>query len=111
MRPDVRRVSQLKEVWQMANPKRRRSDQAPIQPVVPQSGSRQGRAREPWVVQCASRLVDIDRDLSYDNAVEIALAAKEFERTGAMEPGAAAEFVANEMSKPEGLRFERRRAS
>jgi hypothetical protein len=55
--------------------------------------------------------VDINRDLSYDDAVEIALAAKEFERTGAMEPGAAAEFVANEMSKPEGLRFERRRAS
>jgi hypothetical protein len=56
-------------------------------------------------------MVDINRDLSYDDAVEIALAAKELERTGVMESDAAAEFLANEMRKSEGLRFACRRAS
>jgi hypothetical protein len=67
-------------------------------------------AEMPWIIRCASRLVDFERDLPYDEAVKIARAMKAFERTGAMEPDAAVEFVAHEMHKSGSPRFERRAA-
>ena len=65
----------------------------------------------PWVVRCASRLIELDGELGFYEAAEIAVAMLNFERTGAMAPEAAAEFVAQQMSSPQGPRLDRRVAS
>ena len=63
-----------------------------------------------WILRCAARVVEIDAELSREEALEMARCMHDFERTGAMEPEAAADFVASEMRKSGRTRFERRSA-
>lgn len=61
-----------------------------------------------WCDRCATRLTEIDRDISSEEALQIAQEVFAFERTRAMNPEAAADFVSFEMSRPDRGRFERR---
>jgi len=61
-----------------------------------------------WRKRCAQRMSELDPDLTRSEAERLALDVHAFERTRAMEPEAAAEFVSIEMSRPERAPFERR---
>ncbi len=61
-----------------------------------------------WRTRCAQRIAEIDQDLSRVEAERLAKDVYAFERTRAMSPEAAAEFVAVEMSRPDRAPFERR---
>ena len=61
-----------------------------------------------WRNRCAQRIAEIDRDMSRIEAERLAKDVWAFERTRAMSPEAAAEFVAVEMSRPDRAPFERR---
>lgn len=61
-----------------------------------------------WCDRCARRLVELDRKLTRNEAQAIAEDVHAFERTRVMEPEAAADFVATEMTRPDRQRFERR---
>ena len=61
-----------------------------------------------WRNRCAQRIAEIDQDLSRIEAERLAKDVYDFERTRAMSPEAAAEFVAVEMSRPDRAPFERR---
>lgn len=61
-----------------------------------------------WRNRCAQRIAEIDQDLSRVEAERLAKDVYAFERTRAMSPEAAAEFVAVEMSWPDRAPFERR---
>ena len=61
-----------------------------------------------WRNRCAQRIAEIDQDLSRVEAERLAKDVYAFERTRAMSPEAAAEFVAVEMSRPDRAPFERR---
>ena len=61
-----------------------------------------------WRNRCAQRIAEIDQDLSRSEAERLAKDVYAFERTRAMSPEAAAEFVAVEMSRPDRAPFERR---
>ena len=61
-----------------------------------------------WRNRCAQRIAEIDQDLSRIEAERLAKDVWAFERTRAMSPEAAAEFVAVEMSRPDRAPFERR---
>ena len=61
-----------------------------------------------WIQACVARLVALEPQLSVDEATQIAGCIREFERTGAMDPVAAADFVSAEMQKAQRNRFERR---
>jgi len=61
-----------------------------------------------WRNRCAQRIAEIDQDLSRAEAERLAKDVYAFERTRAMSPEAAAEFVAVEMSRPDRAPFERR---
>ncbi|MEP7301755.1 MAG: hypothetical protein ABI699_09520 [Caldimonas sp.] len=61
-----------------------------------------------WCRRCALRLAELDGQLSHTEALTIAQDVHAFERTRAMDPETAAEFVADMMSKTEPPRFERR---
>ena len=61
-----------------------------------------------WRNRCAQRIAEIDQDLSRIEAERLAKDVYAFERTRAMSPEAAAEFVAVEMSRPDRAPFERR---
>lgn len=61
-----------------------------------------------WCDRCAKRFTELDRNISSDEARQIAQDVYAFERTRAMNPEAAANFVALEMSRPDRARFERR---
>jgi hypothetical protein len=63
-----------------------------------------------WVERCAGHLVEIDPQLSSDEALGLANEFFEFPRTAAMPPEAAADFVASEIAKA-APRFERRSAA
>ncbi|MGZ5216080.1 MAG: hypothetical protein ACXWCV_17810 [Caldimonas sp.] len=63
-----------------------------------------------WCERCAKRLAELDRNLSQDEADEVAEDVYAFERTRAMAPETAADFVATEMARPDRSRFERRGA-
>jgi hypothetical protein len=63
-----------------------------------------------WVERCASHLVKIDPQLSTDEAVGLAAEFFRFQRTAAMAPEAAADFVASELARAQP-RFERRSAA
>ena len=63
-----------------------------------------------WCDRCARRLVELDRQLTTNEAQAIAEDVYDFERTRVMEPEAAADFVATEMRRPDRQRFERRSA-
>lgn len=63
-----------------------------------------------WLQRCARRINQVEHDITGDEARRIARELKSFERTGAMPPEAAVDFVAREMARPEHGRFERRAA-
>jgi hypothetical protein len=64
-----------------------------------------------WRSRCAQRMAELDPDLTRSEAERLAKDVHAFERTRAMDPEAAAEFVSIEMSRPERAPFERRSAS
>ncbi len=61
-----------------------------------------------WRNRCAQRIGELDNELSRIEAERLARDVYAFERTRAMSPEAAAEFVAVEMSRPDRAPFERR---
>lgn len=61
-----------------------------------------------WRSRCAKRFNEIDAELTADELDELAGEVYAFERTRAMPPEEAADFVARELSQPELPRFERR---
>ena len=64
--------------------------------------------RSVWLERCAKRIVELDIDIDATEARRIAHDLQSFERTGAMEPEAAVDFVTTELSRPTPRRFERR---
>ena len=65
---------------------------------------------EVWVDTCAARIEESQPELSHIEALQLAEALREFERTGQMEATAAVDFVTAEMRK-HSPRFERRAAA
>ena len=63
-----------------------------------------------WIERCARRIMQRDQSITDAEAIELARDIAGFERTAAMAPEAAAEFVASELSGP-APRFERRSES
>jgi len=61
-----------------------------------------------WRQRCARRFRELDLQMSEGEAETVAQDVYDFERTRAMQPEAAADFVAGQMSKAEPPRFERR---
>jgi len=64
-----------------------------------------------WCDRCARRIVEIDPELQGYGALRLARDVYEFERTRAMRPEEAADFVAAEMRREDLPRFERRTRS
>jgi hypothetical protein len=62
-----------------------------------------------WIRRCAVRITEVDKDVGRAEARSIALALHDFERTRALEPEVAVEFVATEIARPRPV-FERRMA-
>jgi hypothetical protein len=60
-----------------------------------------------WIARCAQRIVEIEQDMADDEARRIAQDLGHFERTAAMEPEAAVDFVSATLGRPDH-RFERR---
>lgn len=65
-------------------------------------------SREEWIARCIRRIGEVDGGIPENEARDIACQLQEFERTCAMEPEAAVDFVANEISSGRPGRFERR---
>lgn len=65
-------------------------------------------AADEWRQRCARRITELDDEILPDEAESIAADFYEFERTRAMGPESAADFVAAEMARPEAPKFERR---
>lgn len=61
-----------------------------------------------WRSRCAQRIAELDRELSRSEAERLAKDIYAFERTRAMAPEAAAEFISAEMARPDRAPFERR---
>jgi hypothetical protein len=64
-----------------------------------------------WRSRCAQRLAELDQDIPRIEAERLARDVHEFERTRAMSPEAAAEFISVEMARPNRAPFERRAQS
>jgi hypothetical protein len=62
-----------------------------------------------WLERCARRISEVDNDIAEAEARRVARDLQRFERTAAMPPEAAVDFVAMEMAKPNRSPFERRR--
>ena len=62
-----------------------------------------------WIRRCSERLVQVDSQLAEGEARELARELHRFERTCAMPPESAADFVAEEIARG-NPRFERRSA-
>jgi hypothetical protein len=60
-----------------------------------------------WIERCALRILQIDQDVDKAEARRLAGELRRFERTAAMVPEAAVDFVAAELARPHP-RFERR---
>ena len=65
-------------------------------------------ALDTWCETCAQRIHELEPELSQAEARRLARDVYAFERTQAMGPIGAAEFIAVEMSRPERGPFERR---
>jgi hypothetical protein len=65
---------------------------------------------EAWCDRCAQRLAELDDAITTAEARRLAKDVYAFERTRAMGPDSAAEFIAVEMSRPDRGPFERRTA-
>ncbi len=63
-----------------------------------------------WCERCARRLAALDDAMTTAEARRLAKDVYAFERTRAMGPDNAAEFVAHEMTRPDRGPFERRAA-
>jgi hypothetical protein len=61
-----------------------------------------------WRRRCALRIREIDDRITEPEAQTVAQDVYDFERTRAMQPEEAADFVAEQMSRTEPPRFERR---
>ena len=61
-----------------------------------------------WRQRCARRIREIDAEISEPEAETVAQDVYDFERTRAMQPEEAADFLAQQMSQAEPPRFERR---
>ena len=61
-----------------------------------------------WRERCARRIMELDPQISADEAQTIAADVHAFERTRAMSPEEAADFIAEQMNRPDPPRFERR---
>ena len=61
-----------------------------------------------WRERCARRIREIDANITESEAETVAQDVYDFERTRAMQPEEAADFVAEQMSQAEPPRFERR---
>jgi hypothetical protein len=61
-----------------------------------------------WCERCAQAIAGLDNELSEAEARKLAKDLYAFERTRAMSPEEAAEFVAVEMTRPDRAPFERR---
>ena len=61
-----------------------------------------------WRERCARRILEIDENITETEAETVAQDVYDFERTRAMQPEEAADFVAEQMSHAEPPRFERR---
>jgi len=61
-----------------------------------------------WRSRCALRIAELDHQISRIEAERLAKDMHAFERTRAMAPEAAAEFVSIEMARPDRAPFERR---
>ena len=64
--------------------------------------------RNVWLERCAHRIAEVDRDIAADEARRIARDMQSFERTRAMAPEDAVDFVQTQLARPERCRFERR---
>ena len=64
-----------------------------------------------WRSRCAQRIAELDHEISRMEAERLARDIHAFERTRAMSPEAAAEFVSVEMARPDRAPFERRAIS
>jgi hypothetical protein len=63
-----------------------------------------------WVARCIQQLRIADQGLSAEDAANVAQQLLAFERTGAMQPENAVDFVVSELAMP-SPRFERRSPS
>ena len=63
-----------------------------------------------WIARCIQQIRLIEPDLSEQEAKDVARQLLRFERTGAMLPEDAVEFVVSELAEP-APRFERRSQS
>ena len=61
-----------------------------------------------WCDRCAQRIVALDDQITDAEARRVARDMHAFERTRAMAPEAAADFIASEMGREDRSRFERR---
>ena len=61
-----------------------------------------------WRQRCARRIRQIDPEITESEADTVAQDVYDFERTRAMPPEEAADFLAQQMSQAEPPRFERR---
>ena len=61
-----------------------------------------------WRERCARRIREIDANISESEAETVAQDVYDFERTRAMQPEEAADFLAEQMRQAEPPRFERR---
>jgi hypothetical protein len=60
-----------------------------------------------WIERCVLRILQFDQDVDRMEARKLARELRRFERTAAMIPEAAVDFVAEELARPHP-RFERR---
>jgi hypothetical protein len=61
-----------------------------------------------WRGRCARRIRELDENMTESEAETVAQDVYDFERTRAMQPEQAADFVAEQMAQAEPPRFERR---
>ena len=62
-----------------------------------------------WVERCARRITQVDADIDEAEARRLARDFHKFERTRAMQPEAAVDFIARHLADPAGAPLERRR--
>jgi hypothetical protein len=79
-----------------------------IGPRPPQEIRMEALPQDIWLERCARRIAEVEQGIAADEARRIARDLRAFERTAAMPPEAAVEFVAREMARPDRDRFERR---
>ena len=82
----------------MSRPERRKSSRTPDAALEEAA----------WLERCRARILAVTPDLSAEEAAEVARSMRSSERTAAMEPEAAVDFVVSQMRQDVPPRFERR---